>query len=132
METLFTVTGTVVHGKGEGHRHGMPTANIEPDSGPQGGFIYPPYGVYGGRITIGDDPRTYIALVNVGTRPSDDDDPTPTIEALIKDFDADIYGERVTLTLCRYIREIRRFAGGLDEVRAQIATDMENYMKVLP
>lgn len=126
----YTLSGTVVHGKGAGHRHGMPTANIAPDGCRDDSFAYPPYGVYGGEITVEGDPNTYITLVNIGTRPSDDDSPVPTVEALIQDFDGDIYDRRVTLRLDRYIRNIRKFAGGLDEVREQIGKDVREYLKM--
>lgn len=106
----------------------MPTANIEPQTEDRDGFVLPPYGVYGGEITIGDDDTPYIALVNIGTRPSDDDDPRPTIEALIQDFEGDIYGSQVTLRLDHFIRGIMKFTGGLDEVRVQIREDVKSYM----
>lgn len=111
------ISGIIVHGKGHGHLHGMPTANLEPFKGE----TLPAAGVWKTKVFVGG--KTYGGLTNVGLRPSDDDSPKKTVETLIKDFDGDIYGQEMVLEFERYIRETRHFAD-LEELRRQIELDL--------
>lgn len=132
----YYVIGPVVAGRGEGHRHGMPTANIKMEDGKR----YLPFGVYGGTATFSGRKSTacgkkdwlgreYKALTNIGPRPSADSNPAPTVESLLVDFKEDIYGEEVVLCITDFIREIMHFEGGLDEVKMQIERDKEALFK---
>ena len=121
----YLISGTVVHGKGAGHKFGMPTANlsIAPNK------LFPPHGVYGSISRFQGE--NHFGMTNIGLRPSDDDIPIPTIETFLLNFDRDIYGQKVFLELLVYIRGIRKFEGGLAEVRQQIDKDIKqihNYM----
>lgn len=115
----YLVSGTVVHGKGVGHKFGMPTANLAVASNK----LFPPHGVYGSMSYFQGE--NHFGMTNVGLRPSDDDIPIPTIETFLLNFDRDIYGQKVFLELLVYIRGIRKFAGGLAEVRQQIDKDIK-------
>ena len=118
--------GSVVRGKGKGHLHGMPTANLAVEAG----TVLPKEGVYAARVFLRGE--EYRGLTNVGRRPSDDNMPHITVETYILDFSGDIYGEELTLELVHYIRGVRRFAGGLDELRQQLEKDEEELRRVLP
>lgn len=118
------MTGTVVHSKGKGHLHGMPTANIESREGQP----LPGYGVWATRVRIGD--RLYKGVTNVGLRPSDDDSRRPSVETLILDFDEDIYGKEITLEFIRFLRNTMKF-DNLDQLRLQIDKDIERARGVL-
>ena len=109
--------GIVVHGKGHGHLHGIPTANLEPFKGE----TLPVAGVWKTKVII--DGKEYGGLTNVGLRPSDDDSPQTTVETLVMDFAGDLYGREMVLEFERYIRETRHFAN-LDELRTQIERDI--------
>ena len=122
----IVLRGTVVHGKGEGHLHGMPTANLSPVPGTQ----LPPAGVYGGYAAVRSG--RWLCLTNVGTRPSADNDPAVTVETLLLDFDEEIYGVEMALELHVFLRPVMRFAGGLDEVRQQLRLDEERLRALLP
>ena len=117
--------GVVVRGKGRGHLHGMPTANLRVEPG----CVLPEEGVYAARVFLRGE--EYAGLTNVGRRPSDDDLPHITVETYILDFSGDIYGEELTLELVHYIRGIRRFEGGLDELRQQLLKDEEELRRVM-
>ena len=69
--------------------------------------------------------RYYRGMTNVGLRPSDDDIPIATVETFILNFDQDIYDKDVLLQVYTYIRGVKKFSGGLDEVRKQIDKDIE-------
>lgn len=115
----YIMQGEVVHGKATGRKHGMPTANL--DVAPN--KIFPPHGVYGTLSHM--DGKYYRGMTNIGLRPSDDDIPIPTVETFLLNFDQDIYGRQVILEVFVYIRGVKKFAGGLDEVRKQIDKDIE-------
>lgn len=116
----YIMQGTIVHGKGAGHRHGMPTANL----GVAENKLFPPYGVYGTLSYM--DGAFFQGLTNIGLRPSDDDIPIPTVETFLLNFDRDIYDKAVILEVHAYIRGVMKFSGGLDEVRRQIDQDIED------
>lgn len=115
----YIMQGVVVHGKAAGRKHGMPTANL----GVAPNKLFPPHGVYGTLSHL--DGVAYRGMTNIGLRPSDDDIPIATIETHILNFDQDIYDKTINLEVFIYIRGVKKFAGGLDEVRKQIDKDLE-------
>ena len=117
---VYIMMGRVVHGKAAGRKHGMPTANL----GVAANKLFPPHGVYGTLSII--DGRYYRGMTNIGLRPSDDDIPIATIETFILNFDQDIYDKDVLLQVYAYIRGVKKFSGGLDEVRKQIDKDIQD------
>ena len=88
---MYTLTGTVIHGKGNGRKVGMPTANLYYAEGAK----LPERGVYGVRARI--DGKWYPGVTNVGTRPSVDDDPRMTVETFLPGEDMDLYGREMTI-----------------------------------
>lgn len=110
--------GKVVHGKALGRTVGMPTANIEVYDA----NLLPESGVYATRIKIGEE--VYLAVTNIGTRPTVDNEQQVTVEAHILDFEGDIYGENVVLEVHKFLRPIQKF-GSLEEVHAQVKIDIE-------
>lgn len=110
--------GVVVHGKGHGHLHGMPTANLEPYAGEK----LPEQGVWAVNVYVCGG--KYKGVTNVGLRPSDDNSTIPTVETHIIGFNRDIYGAAMSLEFVKYIRETRTFAN-LDELKLQIEKDIQ-------
>lgn len=117
---MIIIQGRVVKGKQLGRRLGFPTANIEPDTA-----VCIPYGVYAGRVTV--RAKEYASLINVGRHPTFPDG-APTIEAWLSGFDADIYGETVSVSFNRLIRCETRF-GSADELMSQIRRDIQEIGK---
>ncbi len=97
------LSGIVVHGKGHGHLHGMPTANLATYKGQS----LPTGGVWRTRAVLSG--RIHPALTHIGRRPSDDDSPEETVETMILDFDKNIYGEEMTLIFDDYERPTMTF-----------------------
>lgn len=119
MQTEVTeLAGIVVHGRGLGRTVGMPTANLAVP----GETILPAEGVYAAKAVVAGG--TWPALVNIGRRPSVDDEDRVTIEAHLLGFDRDIYGEKMTLLLGRFIRPVMKFAS-LNEVKEQVNKDIK-------
>lgn len=104
--TAVVLTGAVVHGAGIGHGLGFPTANLLPDDA---GSV-PADGVYVGWLTAADWPAARQALVSVGSNSTFPDRPR-TVEVHVLDFDGDLYGVPVELTIGRRIRRQRTFPG---------------------
>ena len=100
---MYTLTGTVIHGKGNGRKVGMPTANLYYAEGAK----LPERGVYGVRARI--DGKWYPGVTNVGTRPSVDDDPRMTVETFLPGEDMDLYGREMTIEFHISLRGIRKF-----------------------
>ena len=118
------LTGRVVHGKALGRTVGMPTANIEVTDK----SLLPECGVYATRIRVGNE--MYLAVTNIGLRPTVDNEQQVTVEAHILDFEDDIYGENVVLEVHKFLRPIQKF-GSLEEVQEQVKKDIEEAKKCL-
>ena len=119
-----SLTGGVVHGKALGRTVGMPTANIEVADKGQ----LPECGVYATRIRV--DGEHYLAVTNIGLRPTVDNEQQVTVEAHILDFNQDIYGRIVELEVHKFLRPIRKF-DSLEEVQKQVKKDIEEAKKCL-
>jgi riboflavin kinase/FMN adenylyltransferase len=111
--------GPVVHGDGRGRSIGIPTANVQPWEGQ----LLPRTGVYATWARVGDLLRP--AVTNIGFRPTFDNPiPAPRVEAMLLDFDQDLYGQTVGLEFVEYIRPEQRFES-VDALLKQIDTDRE-------
>ncbi len=115
----FTVTGTVVSGRGLGRQLGFPTANIiQPAE-----KICPALGVYTSRAII--DGQAWPALTSIGLRPTvSPDEKTPVIETCIYDADLQLYGKEVTVQFLDWQRAEEKFAS-LPELTEQVQKDLE-------
>lgn len=112
----YSIAGVVTRGAGRGRTLGFPTANLDPDRP-----LLLPTGVYACRAEI--DGHAHPAVVNVGVRPTFGDNAL-TIEAYLMDVSADFYDRPLRLHFVARLRGERKF-GGVDELRAQIARDVE-------
>ncbi|MBR2970455.1 MAG: riboflavin biosynthesis protein RibF [Clostridia bacterium] len=110
----FFVRGKVVKGRGVGRAFGYPTANVS-----YGGFL-PKQGVY--KTLVSFDGKQYVAVTNVGTKPTFDES-SVTIEPMLIDFSGDLYGKELTVRFIKYLRPIIKFADG-NELNKQIQKDV--------
>ena len=115
-EPIYTLTGTVIHGRGIGKHVGTPTANIEIAKN----TFLPKTGVYVADILLSG--KIYYGVTHIGTRPTLDNDSFVSIETHIFDFDKDIYGCTITVNLYKKLREVRKF-NELSLLLEQIAND---------
>lgn len=119
-----SVFGRVIHGANLGHRIGFPTANLNLHQ-----ELHPPPGVYACRVhpqAAGGARRVHGGVANIGFRPTVDPSPPrrPQVEVHVLDFEGDLYGQRIELEFVARLRGEKRF-GGLDELSAQIARDIQ-------
>lgn len=114
----YAVAGPVVHGAKRGRQIGYPTANVQVWEHQ----VIPANGIYASWVYVGDE--RFMAATNVGVRPTFDTDDI-TVEPYILDFDRDIYGQEITVTFEKRLRDEARF----DSIAAlikQIAADVED------
>lgn len=118
----YFIRGTVVSGKRIGREIGFPTANIAPL------FSYkliPGTGVYAVEATIAGDPEKYMAMLNIGYRPTIEGDNTAqTIEAHIIGLNSDLYGKEITVSFRERLRDEMRFES-MDALVRQLERDRD-------
>lgn len=115
----YAISGIVVRGDGRGRNLGFPTANIRPSSDRK---LLPGNGVYVVHVVRGG--REYFGMLNIGLRPTVSDAKVRTIEVHLFDFEGDVYGEQVVVTLYRRLRGEQQFAS-IDQLVAQLKKDEE-------
>ncbi len=116
LETPYFITGEVVRGRGEGHTFGIPTANLAVARNK----LLPKNGVYASVFTV--DGKEYKSVTNFGKKPTFGDY-TDTIETLIGDFEGNLYGKEVKVTLVKYLRCTEKFSSPF-ELAEQIRKDL--------
>jgi len=138
----FNLFGKVVEGKKIGRELGFPTANIDPDN-----ELLPAPGVYAAYTKVESqkskvksqnspstfDPRPLTlqipSAVFIGTRETFDC-PQHIIESHLLDFDGDLYGQAVEVSLIKKTRDVTPFPSK-EALIEQIGTDVEQIRKVL-
>ena len=119
----FRLSGPVVHGDKRGRTIGFPTANLDPPERK----VTPADGVYAALAEVSGE--THRAAVNVGFRPTFDGD-RRVIEAYLLDFDADIYGQNLTIRFVSHLRPELRFST-VDDLVAQMTKDVSQAASIL-
>ncbi len=121
----YFIKSKVVHGKALGRTIGIPTANQEPPHEK----LLPPFGVYVSEILIDD--IVYYGISNIGKKPTVGDSHPVGVETFIFQFDQDIYGKEITVSLLEFIRKEQKFQS-LDDLIAQMNRDIatcKDYLK---
>lgn len=118
----YSITGLVVHGRGEGHRIGFPTANLAPESI---ATILPKSGVYAVKVrnkgVKESGSKVFSGMMNIGMRPTYDGT-TLSLEVHLFDFDGDLYGHTLTIDFLRRIRDEQPFESP-EALRRQLEKD---------
>ena len=115
----YFFSGKVIQGNRLGRTIGYPTANVFVENENK---LIPADGVYAVDIQLFE--RKLKGMMNIGMRPTVDGKQR-TIEVNIFNFDEDIYGEDLKITLKKHLRSEIKFAG-LDELKAQLAKDKKD------
>jgi riboflavin kinase/FMN adenylyltransferase len=113
----YQINGKVVTGNQLGRTIGFPTANIEPTNPSK---LIPGDGVYVVKFWVKDS--THMGMMNIGVRPTVSNSQHRVIEVHLFDFNADIYGESVRITVCNHIRGEQVFSG-LEALTEQLKKD---------
>lgn len=126
----FALVGSVVHGEQRGRELGFPTANL--DFGQP--VALPPDGIYAARASWGGeavlDPREQAdAVISLGTQPTFGGR-VRLMEVHLLDRDVDLYGQRMRIQFCTWIRGQRRYDSA-DELIVQMGHDVERSRVIL-
>ena len=114
--------GRVVPGRRRGATIGFPTANVRVRVG-----MSPPDGVYAVRVQYRE--AWLDGVANLGTNPTFGDAPR-ALEAHLLDFDADLYGERVSVAFIERLRSEIAFSS-VEALVAQIGRDAKRARAIL-
>jgi riboflavin kinase/FMN adenylyltransferase len=119
----FAIEGTVVHGDKRGRALGWPTANVE-----LGNYLRPSYGIYAVRVTL-DDGSEHDGVASLGVRPTFDP-PRELLEAVLFDFDGDLYDRTIEIALHHYLRPEAKF-DGIEALKTQMDADAVEARRLL-
>lgn len=115
----YFLSGEIVKGKQLGRTIGFPTANIQIEEEYK---LIPKNGVYVVRTLI--DEKQVFGMMNIGFNPTVNGQ-QQTIEVNLFDFDADIYGRKIEVSLLQYLREEQKF-GSIDLLKTQLNQDKQD------
>lgn len=115
----FALRGKIVKGDQRGRTLGIPTANL--DGASAIGFALPMDGVYAGLAQTSQG-ITKPAAISIGIKPTFAGK-ARTIEAHLLDFTCDLYGQSLTLSVGRWLREQQSFPS-LESLKSQLDRDV--------
>ncbi|MFD2923388.1 riboflavin kinase [Halobacillus naozhouensis] len=126
MDRPFQTTGIVVKGDALGRKLGFPTLNL----GGIDEYVKPKPGVYLGVVEVHKEtPDYYYTLISAGYRPTVNGE-TFKVEAYLLNFSGDLYGETVTVSYLRHMRDEEDF-DGLDVLVEQMKQDERDARAIL-
>ena len=105
---------------------GFPTANLDVT---ETGQLVPAPGVYAVRVRLMQSVTMRPAMMNIGTRPTFGGS-SLSIEVHIFQFDEDLYGQQLYVSVEKRIREERKF-DTIDQLREQLEMDRQTVMQTL-
>ena len=112
----YAIVGRVAHGDKLGRNLGFPTANVPLRHKPALS------GIFAVRVRgLGDAPR--LGVASLGVRPTVKAGARPLLEVFVFDFEAAIYGRRISVEFLHKLRDEERYAD-LDALRRQIHADV--------
>lgn len=115
-----TLSDTVHSGYHLGRNLGAPTINMFfPD-----GVLVPKHGVYATKVFL-EDGSSYIAVTNVGVRPTVSEDSRVSVESHLLDYSGNLYGRQARVEFYSYLREEVKF-GSFDELSEHIKKDADS------
>lgn len=115
----FSIHGRVIKGDKIGRTIGFPTANIFVEETYK---LIPSDGIYAVTVTMGE--QNFKGMAYIGQRPTING-MTRNIEVNIFDFNAEIYGQDITMTFLEFLRHDVKFTG-LETLKVQLQKDKED------
>lgn len=124
LGTDYQVTGRIRHGSQIGRTLGFPTVNLIPPDNK----LLPPNGVYYSSIWIQGEKHR--GITNIGYKPTVSDEAVLGVETYIYNFDREVYGEEISVSLLGFKRPEQRFEN-VGKLREKLLEDIEegkNYL----
>jgi riboflavin kinase/FMN adenylyltransferase len=119
----YVLSGTVVHGKGNGQKIGFPTANIKISDPLK---LIPANGVYVVETNING--KNYRGAMNIGTRPTFELNGSRSLEVHVIGFHNNLYEQPLQVEFIRKLRDEQNF-GSIDALKEQLAKDIANAIR---
>jgi riboflavin kinase/FMN adenylyltransferase len=119
----YVLSGTVVHGKGNGQKIGFPTANIKISDTLK---LIPANGVYVVETNING--KNYRGAMNIGTRPTFELNGSRSLEVHVIGFHNNLYEQPLQVEFIRKLRDEQNF-GSIDALKEQLAKDIANAIR---
>ena len=127
MGHAFAIEAEVQKGDQRGRTIGFATANM-----PLHDYVLPKFGVYAVSAEVLDGAfagQTLKGVANLGMRPTVGTD-KPRLESHFFDFEGDLYGANLRVSLLHFIRPEQKF-DSLDALKAQISMDSDQAREML-
>lgn len=121
----YSLIGVVVEGDKIGRKMNFPTANIQLKDDRK---LLPATGVYAVEVRVNN--RDYGGMLNIGVRPTVSCAGIVRIEVNLFDFNENIYGQEIRITLVGRIRGERKF-DDMGELQARLEEDRGEAMEIL-
>jgi len=125
LDYSYHFTGVVVAGESRGKELGFPTANLEIEDDTK---LIPRNGVYAVRVEL--DGNQIHGVMNIGHKPTFSENEPKSIEVHLFEFDKDIYGKELIVTLVAYLRSETKF-GSADALINQLEDDKSRALEIL-
>ena len=113
------LSDTIRSGHHLGVKLGSPTINMVFPAG----VVIPRHGVYAARVYL-DDGTDYLAVTNVGVRPTVSESGRVSVESHLLDFDSNLYGRHARVEFHHFQRPEQRFES-VEALSSQIQLDSE-------
>ncbi len=121
---MISISGKVITGDKFGRQLGFPTANLDRRQ-----YVTKKmevtFGVYGG-FTILPTGKKFISAIVIGPL---DKKGLPKLEAHLINFKGNLYGQKITVILAKYLRAFKKFKD-LQTLKKQIANDIKLIKKI--
>lgn len=121
----YSFSGIVIEGDKRGRELGYPTANIKLNDADK---LLPQIGIYAVMAELNG--MNHKALLSIGKRPTFYQDGAVIPEVYIYDFNDDIYGQEIKVSVIQKLRGEEKF-NSAEELIRQMNLDKENGLKVL-
>ncbi|PCI97098.1 MAG: riboflavin biosynthesis protein RibF [Flavobacteriales bacterium] len=121
----YFIKGTVIDGNKIGKTINFPTANIKVDEWYK---LIPTKGVYAVKTIVNGN--VFDGMLNIGNRPTINENNNETIEVNIFNFDEDIYTKEIQIEFYDRIRDEQKFEN-LESLKKQLEIDKKKAIQVL-
>lgn len=120
----YSFRGIVTDGYKLGRKIGFPTANIEPENTDK---LLPAHGVYA--VDVIWNNKTYRGMMNIGNRPTIDNNELTSIEVHIINFSENIYNEVLEISFLKKIRNEQKFEN-IEKLIKQLEADKTRALSI--
>jgi len=121
----YSVSGNVTDGFKIGRKLGFPTANIQPNNAEK---QIPASAVYAVKVFV--ENSCFNGMLNIGSRPTINNDEHISIEVNIFDFGKEIYNQQIKVEFWGKIRDEQKF-NSLDDLIFQLNQDKISALEIL-